>query len=54
MKRTRRWLALALAGALSLSLLSGCAGNDTPDASASSPTPEETQGTAPRQTLTPW
>ena len=48
MKRTRRWLALALAGALSLSLLSGCAGNDTPDASASSPTPEETQGTAPQ------
>ena len=43
MKQTRKWLALALAGALSLSLLAGCAGNHTPDASSSSSTPQETQ-----------
>ena len=35
MKQTRKWLALALAGALSLSLLAGCAGRTSPDASAS-------------------
>ena len=34
MKQTRKWLALALAGALSLSLLAGCAGETSPDASA--------------------
>ena len=43
MKQTRKWLALALAGALSLSLLAGCAGNNTPDASSSSSTSQETQ-----------
>ena len=43
MKQTCRWLALALAGALSLSLLAGCAGNNTPDASSSSSTSQETQ-----------
>ena len=43
MKQTRKWLALALTGALSLSLLAGCAGNHTPDASSSSSTSQETQ-----------
>ena len=43
MKQTRKWLALALAGALSLSLLAGCAGNNTPDASSGSSTSQETQ-----------
>ena len=45
MKHNRRWLSLALAGALSLSLLAGCASNHTPDASASSSTSQETQET---------
>lgn len=35
MKQTRKWLALALTGALSLSLLAGCAGRTSPNASAS-------------------
>ena len=43
MKQTRKWLALALAGALSLSLLAGCAGNNTPDASSGGSTSQETQ-----------
>ena len=42
MKQTRKWLALALAGALTLSLLAGCAGNQAPGASSASPAPEET------------
>ena len=50
MKQTRKWLALALAGALSLSLLAGCAGNNTPDASSSSSTSQETQEPAAAQT----
>lgn len=50
MKQTRKWLALALAGALSLSLLAGCAGNNTPDASSSSSTSQETQEPASAQT----
>ena len=45
MKHTHKWLALALAGVLTLSLLAGCTGNDTPSASASSSTPEKTQET---------
>ena len=45
MKHARKWLALALAGALSLSLLAGCAGNtsDTPDDSSNA---EQTQSTS--------
>ena len=50
MKQTRKWLALALAGALSLSLLAGCAGNNTPDASSSSSSSLETQEPAVAQT----
>ena len=42
MKQTRKWLALALAGALTLSLLAGCAGNQAPGVSSASPAPEET------------
>ena len=42
MKHSRKWTALALAGALTLSLLAGCAGNDAPSAPAVSPAPEET------------
>ena len=34
-----------MAGVLTLSLLAGCTGNDTPSASASSSTPEKTQET---------
>ncbi len=45
MKQHRKWLALALAGALSLSLLAGCAGNEAPDTSANSTAPAETEGT---------
>ena len=40
MKQTRKWLALA--GALTLSLLAGCAGNQAPGVSSASPAPEET------------
>ena len=43
MKQVRKWLALVLAGALTLSLLAGCAENQTPDASASSSNPTNTQ-----------
>ena len=50
MKQTHKWLALALAGALSLSLLAGCAGNNTPDASSSSSSSQETQEPAAAQT----
>ena len=42
MKQTRKWLALALAGALTLSLLAGCAGSQAPGTSSASPAPEET------------
>ena len=42
MKHSRKWTALALAGALTLSLLTGCAGNDAPNTPALSPAPEET------------
>ena len=45
MKQHSKWLALALAGALTLSLLAGCAGNEPPGASDSSSdtqTPQET------------
>lgn len=45
MKQHRKWLALALAGALTLSLLAGCAGNEAPDTSANSTAPAETEGT---------
>ena len=54
MKQTRKWLALALAGALSLSLLAGCAGNNTPDASSGSSTSQETQEPAAQADATPW
>ena len=43
MKQHRKWLALALAGALTLSLLAGCAGNETPSASDSGSASQETQ-----------
>ena len=43
MKQHRKWLALALAGALTLSLLAGCAGNETPGASDSGSASQETQ-----------
>ena len=48
MKQHRKWLALALAGALTLSLLAGCAGNETPGTSDSSSTSQETQESAPQ------
>ena len=45
MKHNRKWLALALTGALTLSLLAGCAGGNTPDASAGDTDTAETQET---------
>ena len=48
MKQHRKWLALALAGALTLSLLAGCAGNEPPGTSDSSSTSQETQESAPQ------
>ena len=44
MKQTRKWIALALAGALSLSLLAGCADQSAPAASAA---PEATPSAEP-------
>ena len=45
MKHNHKWLALALTGALSLSLLAGCAGSDTSDAPAGDTDTTETQET---------
>ncbi|HJD24215.1 MAG TPA: alpha/beta hydrolase, partial [Firmicutes bacterium] len=48
MKQTRKWLALALAGALSLSLLAGCGDNAAESSAAPSPeaSPEAAEGAA--------
>ena len=40
MKQSRKWIALALAGALSLSLLAGCSNTGTASGSSSSGTPD--------------
>ena len=43
MKQTRKWLALALSGVLTLSLLTGCAGSGTYDTPAGGTDADETQ-----------
>ena len=50
MKQHHKWLALALAGALTLSLLAGCAGNENPGASDSGSASQEAQEPASAQT----
>ena len=44
MKQSRKWIALALAGALSLSLLAGCGNTGTASGSSSAGTPDASSG----------
>ena len=51
MKHNRKWLALALSGALTLSLLAGCAETQTPDAATGNSDPEYPGDRSKRHTL---